>query len=351
MKLIEDVSIFDYSKETIEKRLNNNQQLITELKETYHQLKELKKSFDNYPRKDILQLLTGNVKNQNSISSNMIEKIVSSVTKLHRLATAQDKTGSHSEEKVFHYYQAIQDIINENPPISIENIEKYHNYFETKSWKIKENWIKNTATNEIIFEPASYQASKFYTSLIIESFNKYKDADDDLFLARVICFNLDFLSIHPFSDGNGRMSRILMNWMMYNDAPTKFISLDSLILAYLPQYYNALIQCNKTWYEKNQAYFNDYAEYILYALSGFIALGKRFLNSNIWEIDGTKEIYEAIINLEDDEFDVEDLLQNEKLSLYKDNIEEVLIEFEKLWLIGKGLQKQYNKFALKRVKG
>ena len=66
------------------------------------------------------------------------------------------------------------------------------------------------------------------------------------------CFILDFLCIHPFNDGNGRMSRLLTLLLLYRSGYMvgQYISIEKAIADTKESYYKALADADKLWIEK-----------------------------------------------------------------------------------------------------
>ncbi|WP_337402924.1 Fic family protein [Porcipelethomonas sp.] len=84
----------------------------------------------------------------------------------------------------------------------------------------------------------------------------------------------DFLCIHPFNDGNGRMSRLLTTLMLYRSGYVigRYISLESKIAKNKNLYYNALEQCQKGWTENAE----DSTPFIKYLLQTILAAYRDF---------------------------------------------------------------------------
>ena len=76
-------------------------------------------------------------------------------------------------------------------------------------------------------------------------------------LLLIPCFILDFLCIHPFSDGNGRMSRLLSLLLLYKNGfdAGKYISFEEQINNGKADYYEALRLSSDKWHEKQNSYF------------------------------------------------------------------------------------------------
>ena len=103
-----------------------------------------------------------------------------------------------------------------------------------------------------------------------------RDRLDTLLL--IPMFVLDFLCIHPFNDGNGRMSRLLTLLLLYRAGYTvgKYISIEKLIEESKETYYEALQQSSTGWHEG----INDYAPFVRYTL-GVVAAAYREFSSRV----------------------------------------------------------------------
>ena len=93
-------------------------------------------------------------------------------------------------------------------------------------------------------------------------------------LLAIPMFILDFLCIHPFNDGNGRMSRLLTLLLLYRGGYIvgKYISIEKMIETTKESYYEALQQSSVGWHENT----NDYAPFVKYMLSVILAAHREF---------------------------------------------------------------------------
>ena len=87
-------------------------------------------------------------------------------------------------------------------------------------------------------------------------------------------FILDFLCIHPFHDGNGRMSRLLTLLLLYRAGYVagKYISIERLIERSKETYYEALQQSSQNWHGGN----NDYSMFVKYSLGVLLAAYREY---------------------------------------------------------------------------
>ena len=107
--------------------------------------------------------------------------------------------------------------------------------------------------------------------------NAFKDAVNKQFMDILLLlpmFILDFLCIHPFNDGNGRMSRLLTLLILYKSEyyVGQYISIERLISDTKENYYEALQESSWEWHEGR----NDYAPFVKYMLGVIVAAYREF---------------------------------------------------------------------------
>ena len=135
-------------------------------------------------------------------------------------------------------------------------------------WKSAENYIEeinDKGEHQLRFKTVSvFDTPTFMEELCSEFVKNKMEAQYDMLL--VICvFILDFLCIHPFSDGNGRMSRLLTLLLLYQEGYIvgKYISLEKVIETTKDSYYDVLYDSSIGWHEGK----NDYSMFVKYYLS------------------------------------------------------------------------------------
>ena len=97
-------------------------------------------------------------------------------------------------------------------------------------------------------------------------------------LLLIPCVILDFLCIHPFRDGNGRMSRLLSLLLLYKNGydAGKYVSFEEQINNYKAYYYEALQQSSKGWAENENSYFPFIENFLSTLYMCYKELDKRF---------------------------------------------------------------------------
>ncbi|WP_168180739.1 MULTISPECIES: Fic family protein [Lactobacillus] len=221
-----------------------------------------------------LQKLVEVAKIQSTDASNRIEGIFTSDSRLNKIMS--DKVEPHNrDEKEIAGYRDVLSLIHENSqymPISTRTILGMHNIlfkYSGDSWGGKFKDINNKIIakyaddhEEIRFNPPE---AFLVPDLIDQLCNSYNQAvKDEKFSPSILsaAFVFDFVSIHPFRDGNGRMSRLLMLLTMYQLGfeVGKYISLEKIIENSKESYYEALAASSQGWNDNQNSYtaFVDY---------------------------------------------------------------------------------------------
>ena len=229
-------------------------------------------------RPEELNRLVEIAKVQSIDASNSIEGIRTTDTRLKQLAAEKTTPKNRDEEEISGYRDALN-VIHESfdyIPLTPNYILQLHGimYKHVKgnnfggSFKNSQNQIQgidNKGNACVIFTPlAPYETAPAMESLC-DAYNKAIDDGivDPLILIPV--FIHDFLCIHPFRDGNGRMSRLLTTLLLYRSGfyVGKYISLEAKIDKIKDLYYDALSESQEGWHEGS----DDPTPFIKYLLS------------------------------------------------------------------------------------
>ena len=199
---------------------------------------------------------------QSSESSNRIEGIHVDQKRLIPLLNQKLKPKDRSEEQVLGYRKVIADIhVNYNKmEISPQAILKMHKQMfkftnlQAGVWKSKDNTIEERlpdGTWITRFEPVSAMQTPSYMQELCTRFNRLwmQNTIDRLILIFALVF--DFLCIHPFTDGNGRISRLLTVMLLHkiNMDITRYISYERLVEETKDSYYEVLREVSSGWYQ------------------------------------------------------------------------------------------------------
>ena len=231
---------------------------------------------------------------QSTEASNKIEGIVTTSTRMQQLCRDKTTPRNRDEEEIMGYRDVLNTIHEsyEYIPIRASYILQLHRDLYKYSgkdiggrFKNMQNIIAETkadGTQVVRFTPLPPYETPAAIDAICESFNQVIDSCviDPLVLIPV--FIHDFLCIHPFNDGNGRMSRLLTTLLLYRCGYMvgRYISIESKIEKTKSNYYDALEKSGIDWYEEN----NDPSPFIKYIL-GIILASYRDFESRMSLVD------------------------------------------------------------------
>ncbi len=225
---------------------------------------------------DELKTLLEVAKVQSTGASNRIEGIYTSDGRLEDLVRQKAEPRNRSEEEIAGYREVLT-TIHENydyirPRASIilqlhRDLYSYSSGMTGGEYKNSDNIIAETDANgvqRVRFAPVpAWQTEQAMENLC----NSFLQAWDDNKIDKLLLipmFVLDFLCIHPFNDGNGRMSRLLTLLLFYKAGyiAGKYISVEMLIEKSKESYYEVLQASSLGWHEGE----NDYVPFIKYYL-------------------------------------------------------------------------------------
>ena len=277
--------IFDY--QTAPEKLLTPE--ITALLSAIHEFKGKQELYLN-AKPDVLNALMEVAKVQSTTSSNRIEGIATTDARMRELMSQKTFPRNRNEREIAGYRDVLKTIHESHDFISLtpNSLLQLHRDLYSKlpqgiggHWKLNDNVIEEmdvTGNMSVRFRPAS----AVETPAAMESLcTAYRRAVDDAQfdpLMLIPMFILDFLCVHPFHDGNGRMSRLLTLLLLYRSGflVGKYISIEMLIEESKSGYYEALRASSMHWHE-NGCDMSPYAEYTL----GIILKAYRELESRV----------------------------------------------------------------------
>lgn len=200
---------------------------------------------------------------QSTEASNAIEGIRTTDARLKQLCAEKTMPKNRDECEIAGYRNVLNTIhenyefipINRNYILQLhKNLYQYSDKGIGGQFKHTQNYISSIDANgnsSIIFTPLAPFETVQAIDAICDSYNQVIDnqAIDALILIPI--FIHDFLCIHPFSDGNGRMSRLLTTLLLYRSDYFigRYISLENKISINKDSYYDALSTCQNGWLE------------------------------------------------------------------------------------------------------
>ena len=258
-------------------------------------------------KKDTLETLLKVAKVESTSSSNKIEGIYTTDKRIEEIVTRKIEPKNRNEEEIAGYRDVLTLIhenyeyidINKNIILQLHrDLYKYTGYSYGGKFKNSQNYIEETdnlGNKRIRFMPISPVETPIAVESLCQSYNEIinNESYDPLILIPI--FILDFLSIHPFNDGNGRISRLLALLLLYktNYMIGKYISIEKIIEDTKDSYYEVLEKSSINWHD-NQ---NDYSYFIEYYL-GVLLNAYKELDSRVNIIQNQKLLaYDRIINV------------------------------------------------------
>lgn len=210
-------------------------------------------------RPDELEKLVEIAKIQSTEASNAIEGIVTTNTRIKQLVAGKTTPKNRNEQEIAGYRDVLS-IMHE----SFDAIEITQNYI--------------LQLHKILYSHMNNPLAPYETPEALDMIcNEYNRVIGNMELEPLIAipvFVQDFLCIHPFNDGNGRMSRLLTTLLLYRSGfyVGKYISLEAKIANNKDLYYEALRASQEGWLEGN----DDPVPFIKYLLGTILAAYKDF---------------------------------------------------------------------------
>ena len=223
---------------------------------------------------------------QSTEASNAIEGIVTTNTRIRQLVEEKTAPRNRDEQEIAGYRDVLN-VIHESfdaIPITKNYILQLHKMLYSHmnnplsgQTKTVQNYISATYPDghmENIFTPLAPFETPEALERICEEYSRVIGNFEVEPLIIIPIFIHDFLCIHPFNDGNGRMSRLLTTLLLYRSGFNvgKYISLEAKIAKNKDLYYNALRRSQDGWNEGTE----DVVPFIKYLLGTILAAYKDF---------------------------------------------------------------------------
>lgn len=233
-----------------------------------------------------LEKLVEIAKVQSTETSNEIEGIRTTNTRLKQLLSEKTTPRTRDEEEIAGYRDVLN-VIHESYeyiPVTANYLLQLHKILYSHSgksiggkFKNVQNYISGIDANGkeyTIFTPLAPYETPPAIDEICEQFNRAIAEGDVDPLILIPIFIHDFLCIHPFNDGNGRMSRLLTTLLLYRCGYSvgKYISLEAKIAKNKNLYYTSLSDAQIGWHEGN----DDPNAFIKYLLGTIISAYRDF---------------------------------------------------------------------------
>ena len=223
---------------------------------------------------------------QSTEASNKIEGIVTTSTRIKQLMNEKTTPKSRDESEIVGYRDVLNTIHESHDFIPIRtayilqlhrDLLKHAGLSYGGQFKNTQNYINETKADGTVvtrFIPLSPYETEQAIEAICESYRRTLAMETVDPLILIPTFISDFLCIHPFNDGNGRMSRLLTLLLLYQNGYEvgKYISIEKQIEKTKDAYYDVLERIDYGWHEEE----NDPTPFIKYMLQVILACYKEF---------------------------------------------------------------------------
>ena len=243
-------------------------------------------------------------------SSNEIEGIVTSDERIKEIVNKSSEPLNHNESEIAGYRDALNEIhlgyenigFKENDILRLHDMMmSYSGYEYGGKYKTDDNVIielDNEGNRKVRFRPTSAEETPKAMEQLVLAYMEAKDDANINQLLLIPCVILDFLCIHPFRDGNGRMSRLLSLLLLYKagfDAG-KYVSFEEQINNNKAYYYDALQQSSIGWEDNLNTYIPFIQNFVSTLYMCYKELDKRFNVVNSKKITKTARIEATVMN-------------------------------------------------------
>ena len=223
---------------------------------------------------------------QSTEASNRIEGIYTSDDRLQKLVKDKTTPRNRSEKEIAGYRDVLAtihesyDYIPVKPGMILQlhrDLYKFSGMSIGGNYKTSDNVIEEEdaqGNKHVRFQPVPAWETSMAMEKLCESYNELCNSGQYDPLLMIPVFILDFLCIHPFNDGNGRMSRLLTLLLLYRAGYNvgKYISIEKLIERTKGAYYDDLQESSANWHDEE----NNYIPFVTYQLGVILAAYREF---------------------------------------------------------------------------
>lgn len=235
---------------------------------------------------DTLSQLVDIAKIQSTEASNKIEGIYTSDERLKALVKDSTRPRTRNEREIAGYRDVLNtihenhDYIPPKPSIILQlhrDLYKFEGMDIGGRYKTSDNIIEEQdaeGNKSVRFRPMPAWETPEAIEKICQSYDEALNLENIDALIIIPMFVLDFLCVHPFNDGNGRLSRLLTLLLLYRSGYIvgKYISIEKLIEQTKEIYYESLQLSSAGWHENK----NDYEPFVKYMLGVIVAAYREF---------------------------------------------------------------------------
>ncbi len=242
--------------------------------------------------------------------SNAIEGIVTTDARIKEIVDGNSAPLNHSEREIAGYRDALDEIHTSHKQMSMSENMILHlhevmtstaGYELSGQFKVEDNLIleiDESGRRKVRFTPIPAGETKEAINQLILAYIEARDNPKVNKLLLIPCVILDFLCIHPFTDGNGRISRLLSLLLLYKSGYDvgKYVSFEEQINEAKDYYYDSLRDSSKGWHTNENSYFVFMKNFLSTLYKCYKELDKRFSTVNGKRLTKTERIEQTVLN-------------------------------------------------------
>jgi len=243
-------------------------------------------------------------------ASNAIEGIITTDERIRELVKDGSKPQNHTEGEIAGYRDVLNEIHQNHAlhDFTENDIHAFHaqmmrlaNHVADGRYKADDNVIAERMPDGrrvVRFQPLSAAETPEAMQQLVLA---YAEARDDAGINKLLlipCVVLDFLCIHPFADGNGRLSRLLTLLLLYRNGfdAGKYVSFEGMINAHKAEYYEALRESSVGWNENKTRYFPFMINFLTTLYGCYSELDRRFASVHAKKVSKKQRITATVLN-------------------------------------------------------
>lgn len=227
---------------------------------------------------ELLEQLSEHARIASITASNAIEGVIIDADRAERIAEGSPRFRNRNEKVLAGYRDAIDALLRLDTyePLSVPFVMYLHRTLLQHAGgrggylKSEDNLIVSyeTGSREVVFTPPSWQQTEFLLTELLDRYNQAKLEERAHPLLLVSALILDFLAIHPFADGNGRLARLITTYELLSQGygVVRYVSVEQRIYESKNSYYSSLYRSQQGWHEDQHSIW-PWASYLARVLA------------------------------------------------------------------------------------
>lgn len=243
-------------------------------------------------------------------NSNAIEGIVTTDARIKEIVDGNSAPLNHNEMEIAGYRDVLDEIHKHHAELSVREDTILHmhktvldiaNYPYGGQYKKDDNLIMEvdaSGKRRVRFTPVAARETKDAMEQLMLAYMEARTNSNINQLLLIPCVILDFLCIHPFDDGNGRVSRLLSLLLLYKNEYDicKYVSFEEQINNSKEYYYQALYESSQKWHENENSYIPFMENFLLTLYKCYKELDQRFSVINGKRLKKNERIEQTVLN-------------------------------------------------------